>query len=306
MNYYINLQFTRLNRKLEDLGINPWLALIVGLIVFIFVFKMIFVKIHYAKWITLEIGLLLMFKLCGGKRNDELRKLFSFKNYYLLRLTENAIVALPFFIYLLLESEVLVALLFIPMILLLAIVRSNRFFNFAIPTPFKKFPFEFIVGFRQTFWLIGISYFLIFKALQVDNYFLGLFGLATVFFTSMYYYIKPEEKYFVWIHSLSAKQFLRKKFMVSVFCVSILAAIPFAVLIMSFPSQWMLTLLTQVIGYTFVGAMIVAKYSSFPFEMNVPQGIFLAISLMFPVILIIAIWVFYSQSKKRLEPILEC
>ena len=77
-------------------------------------------------------------------------------------------------------------------------------------------------------------------------------------------------------------------------------------MVIGFPSEWMTTLLVYVGSYIILGSVVVAKYSSFPHEMNVPQGIMYALSLLFPPLLVVAVWVFYSKSKKRLEPILEC
>jgi len=149
-----------------------------------------------------------------------------------------------------------------------------------------------------------IAYFLIIKSIQIGNYNLGVFGVALIFFISMFYYQKPEAEYFVWLHCYRTKEFLGKKFLTSVICISILSLLALAGLILGFPSNWLTTILVYLGGYIVLGSMIVAKYSSFPNEMNIPQGILFALSLMFPPMLVITIWIFYSRSKKRLEPIL--
>jgi hypothetical protein len=59
------------------------------------------------------------------------------------------------------------------------------------------------------------------------------------------------------------------------------------------------------LGYVYLVTIILAKYSGYPNEMNLLQGILIGISLLFPPILIGIIPFFYLQSIKRLNDILE-
>lgn len=56
--------------------------------------------------------------------------------------------------------------------------------------------------------------------------------------------------------------------------------------------------------YAYLTSMIFAKYSSFPKEMNMSQGILIAISFMLPPVLLIFIPLFYSRSIKKLNALL--
>lgn len=306
MKYYFKLQSTRLIRWSKNMGLNPYLGLILGLLIFLVFSKVLYYKTEYANWIYSAIIISLIFNLSDVKRNSLLINSFESKKYYLIRIIENSLIALPFHIYLLFEKEFLVAFLFIPIVIVFAFINSNQQWSKTTPTPFKKLPFEFIIGFRKTFWLIAIAYFLIFKAIQVENYNLGLAGLGLIFLTSMSYYQKPEAEYFVWIHTDRTKLFLKLKFLVALICVSILSGIPLIAMIVYFSSNWLTTVMVYLVACIFLGSMIVAKYSAYPYEMNIPQAIFYALSLLFPPMLPVAIGIFYSQSKKRLEPILEC
>ncbi|MBR9922414.1 MAG: ABC transporter permease [Bacteroidetes bacterium] len=306
MKYYLTLQYTRLTRWLKDMGINPVLGFVLGLILFVVLSELLFYKTIYAPWVYGAMALFLCSKWSDAKRNRELRKIFTTKEYYSLRVAENILSSLPFLIFLLMKTAHIPAAILLIASILLAFIRTNRQWNKPIPTPFKKLPFEFIVGFRKSFWAFGLAYILIGKAIQADNYYLGLFGMALIFLTSMLFYQKPEPKYFVWIHTHRAPDFLKRKMITSAICVSILSALALILLLIPFSENWVTTLLVYLGGYIFLGSMILAKYSAYPYEINIPQGIFYALSLMFPPILLIAIWVFYKQSKKRLEPILEC
>ncbi|MBK7030860.1 MAG: hypothetical protein IPH45_17355 [Bacteroidales bacterium] len=52
----------------------------------------------------------------------------------------------------------------------------NSRWNFTIPTPFSKHPFEFAVGFRKTFLAWLFAYFLTIMAISVGNFNLGVFS----------------------------------------------------------------------------------------------------------------------------------
>lgn len=159
MTYYLKLQLTRLQRWLQNLGINPYFALVLGLIFFVLLSKSLFYKTEYAKWIYLFTAISIIFKCSEQKRNDTLRNIFRAKDYFLIRIAENFIVATPFLLYLLFNKEFSTAFILLPMIPIMAYFRTNNFTNYTIPTPFKKYPFEFIIGFRRTFPLILIAYF---------------------------------------------------------------------------------------------------------------------------------------------------
>ncbi|MCB0641952.1 MAG: hypothetical protein KDC44_09950 [Phaeodactylibacter sp.] len=305
MNYYLRLQFIRLQRRLRSLGVHPLVALILGPLLFVGLSKVLFYKLEAAGWVYALLAVSLVLKLSERGRNDLLNSLYESRKYRLLRVVENSLVALPFQILLLLEGEPLIAGLLSGAALLLAFYRLRPMWGRRLLTPFKKYPFEFIVGFRQWFWLLGIAYFLQLKAVQVDNYNLGLFGMGLLFLTSMLFYQKPENDYFVWIYRGGVTDFLKKKFAAMAICLSILTVLALAVLLLFFFDRWLTSVLIYALGYLFVASMILAKYSAFPYEMNVPQGIFYAISLFFPPFLLLAIWIFYKQSKERLKPILE-
>ncbi len=306
MKFYFKLQYTRLLRWLNKIGLNPIIGLVLVLALFCIISGLLFSKSEYANWIYSATMISVVIKLSASKRNNELRKTFAHKEYQLLRLVENSMVALPFLIYYLYQKEFLPLLLGIIVTLALSLFTSNYQLNKTIPTPFKSYPFEFIIGFRKAFWIIAIAYFLVIKAIEVGNYNLSLFGFLLIFFISIFNYQSPESKYVVWIHTSRTKAFLLSKLRTSIICVSILAVPALVAILFAFSQNWIITVAVYLFGYILIGTMILAKYSAFPQEMNVPQIILLAIGILFPPMLPIAIWIFYSQAIKRLNPILEC
>lgn len=304
MKYYFSIQRTRLSRKLKDLGINPYIAGVLSVVVFIVGSKMLFIKTDFASWIYVSFLISLLVKLIDHNRINQLKNIFLKADYLKLRIIENSFLVLPFLLYLGYEEKWYFVMATFFLVPIFAFISNKRRWISTLPTPFRKWPFEFIVGFRKTFWLIGFAYFLIFKAIQIGNYNLGIFGLGLIFLICMSFYQKPESKYFVWIYNFSAKQFLLRKFVIAVIGAFILSILAWLALIIGFPENWLISSGVLGLGFVFQSSIIVAKYSAYPSEMSLPQAVFYVLSLLFPPLLLVSIWIFYKQSLKRLEPIL--
>lgn len=304
MGFYFTLQYRRISRQLEAAGIHPVLGLLLLAVGFLGLSKYLFYKTEFAPWIFTLIALSTLLRLGSPDRNDQLRLVFGKLDYYRVRFLENSLAALPFVGFLLFERQFIFAIGLLPVALLLAMVKNQPALNIRLPTPFWKYPFEFIVGFRNTWWLIALSYFLCAQAIHVGNFNLGLFSLALCFLLGMSFYSKPERTYFVWIFAFDGPGFLRHKAITGLICVSILSAPVLIALYMAFPDKALVTTAVQAIGYCYLFSMVVAKYSAFPKEMNVPQGLLYGLSLWFPPMLLLVVPIFYIQSKRRLTSIL--
>lgn len=305
MKYYFSLQQLRLERKLKEVGISPPLGMLCAGILFIILSAFLFTKTTYAPIIYLAFYVVLCINL-GQKEYDVLiRQIFTKTDYFKIRLIENGIGMIPFFIYLVYESQILSALSLIPIGLITSFWKPRPTPSFVMPTPFKKFPFEFVVGFRKSYWFIIIILLLMFQAIRVDNYNLAVFSFGLLFFTAMSFYLKPEKAYFVWIHNRKTQAFLLEKFKTSMICMTLLSVIPYIALVVIYPERIFITTLVLIVGLIFLSSMILAKYSAFPFEMNVPQALLYGVSLWFPPMLLFVMIIFYKQSKRTLERILE-
>ena len=302
--YYFLLQLRRLNRTLKALGIHPYILYVFAIPVFILISKLIFDRTDLADWIYVAFGLLLGFKLCKKRRVEQLDLLFTKGDYYKIRAIEHFLLQFPFMVYLIYERKFYTACVLVLLSFLLTLYRQQIGFSKVLPTPFKKWPFEFIVGFRKTFILHLGVYLLLAKGIQVGNYKLALFCLPVCFLICCSYYLNPERVYFVWIFEMKTLQFLRHK--ISVGLLSVLAmSIPLAiVLLVAFPDLWYLILGLEVLGLIIILTIILAKYSAFPYEMNLPQVILFVLCLVFPFLFPVAIYIFYSQAKRKLLPIL--
>lgn len=303
MNFYFTLQYRRMDRKLREAGIHPVLGMALFAMAFVALTEYLFSKTDIAAWIYGILAVSVLLQLGDKERNEPLQVIFSKQHYVQLRLVENGLTVLPFALYLLFKNHALIALGLIPISMALAAFNTRQRFRFVTPTPFKKFPFEFIVGFRKSWWLLAVGYFLTIKAIQVGNFNLGLFSLALIFLVGMSFYFKAEKEYFVWIFAMDVTAFLRKKILAALICISMLSLPILIALYSAFPEDIFTLIGFQLLGYLFLCSMVLAKYSAFPNEMNLPQAILYGLCLWFPPMLLIIIPIFYVQAKRRLKVI---
>lgn len=305
MSYYFSLQFKRLNRFLIEFGVAPLIAYPLFVILFIFISLFIFVKASvYASWVYTALCIIIIESVGQQDRTQLLQSLFNRSHYFKIRLIENALVAIPFISFLLYKQAYYFAtgLLFIS--LCFAFIPNYRSFQLSMPTPFKRRPFEFTAGFRSKVLYIPFILFVLAKSLQVGNANLAVAVLALSFLMCLTYYGTIEDPYFVWIHNKTAQQFLLFKIKQGLINSTLLSLPIFLVVAVVFSETLATILLIQGLGYILVITIILAKYSAFPSNINLPQIILFIICLWLPPMLLIIIPLFYSKAINKLKPIL--
>ena len=304
MQYYFNLQFTRIKRWFDAVGLNPLVGVIVSLLLFCLVSFFLFRKTEFASWIYSLLAISTVIKLSDSQRNTQLKLIFNKESRFRVRLIENSLVVIPFLLYLLYEGQIVfsIGLLVITGVLVLIDFRKST--NWILPTPFKRIPFENIAGFRKSILVILLAYFIVIKAIEVDNYNLGVVIFGSIFLIVMSFYAKPEPSYFVWVFADKPVSFLRRKLLDAWICSSVLVTPAFICLLIFFPDRFAISIAVLLVGLVFISSMVLAKYSAFPKEINLPQGILFALSLWFPPMLLFVVPIFYQQSKRSLEKIL--
>lgn len=300
MKYYFTLQYKMLNRKIIEFGLPPTLGYLLAIALFIGLSFMLFLKVSFANYIYLAIALSSVTALSEDFRNDFLKSIFSNQEYLRIRFIENAILGIPFVLFFLFKQEWLLAFILPLTTGSLALFNFRNQLNYTIPTPFTKFPFEFIIGFRNTYYLFGLSYFLTLMAIQVGNFNLGIFTILLVFGVCLSFYAKPEEEYFVWIFSKNPQAFLFSKIWFALICATILVLPIIIGLMIFFSSNWWIVLIVLCAGYLYLITMVLAKYAAYPREINVPQAIIITLGVWLPPLLLGIIPFFYNKSIKNL------
>lgn len=302
---YFVLQGKLVSRKLSDAGIHPLPGFLLAGLVFLALWVYLFSKVTYAPYVFVLVAVSIISNLSETRRNEFLKICFGDTKFKQLRVIENLIVALPFILFLCYKLLFLFALGLCAFAVLLALLSFKTGLSFTIPTPFYKKPFEFTVGFRNTLYLLMVAYALAGIAVWANNFNLGVFALLFVFAITLSYYSKPENEYFVWSHSLTVNRFLLGK-LKTAFLYSTVLILPVLVILgLGFINQIHFALLFLLPGYAFLMGVVLAKYSAYPNEMSLPQGLLLAMCVWFPPALIAVIPYFFIRSGKRLQYLLK-
>lgn len=305
MKEYFTLQFKMTNRKFKEFGVDPIFAYPILVFGFIGFSLFIFQRTEYAKYLYLLIAIMFVSKLSEIKRNEFLELCFGFKKSKIIRILENLIVVCPFIIFLIYKQHFYFSFALVILPALLALVDFKTTLNFVIPTPFYKKPFEFCVGFRNTFYLFIVAYCLTAISIFVDNLNLGIFALLLTFGVTLSYYTKPENEYFIWNFNHNPKNFLIEKIKIAMQFAFFLALPIFFFLSIFYYQDIDLIILFFLLGFAYLAFMILAKYSNYPDDLNINQGIFLMISILFPPLLMVLIPYLFNKSKKRLSDLLK-
>jgi hypothetical protein len=293
-----------INRQFADSGIHPALGYIFILTGFVGGSLILFAKTEIAEYVLIMLALSLVIRLSDSHRNHFLMTCFRDKEFYLIRLLENAIIILPFIIIMVYKLLFILALMLIVLASLFALISLGNNGTYTIPTPFYKKPFEFTAGFRGAFFMFIIAYFLAIMSLTADNFNLGIFSMLLVYLVSISFYFNPESVFYVWIYNLTPPKFLWNKINTALLF-SLALSLPVTLaLIIFFPDEFLLIIGLQALSSIYLATVILAKYSSFPDQINLPQFIILALSVWFPPLLVAVIPFFYWKSVNRLKEIL--
>jgi hypothetical protein len=302
--HYFQLQFTLLNRHISEFGLVPWLGYLLSVGLFIGLSFFLYYRTEYAPYLLLFGAFGAVLNLGERSRNDFIKTTYKTAEYLKIRLLENGIIVLPFLIILIIKKDFWAALATILGAILMAFIQFSRSGNFTLPTPFHRWPFEFTAGFRKTFFFHTLAYFLVFMAITVGNFNLGVFSLILVFMVCLTYYSEMEATYFVWIHAQRPKLFLWNKIKTSLLYSTVLS-LPIAIALILFKSEYTHIIIAfQILGYAYLTTVVLAKYSAFPNNIGLPQSILLALCFTMPPLLLVAAWLFYRQSTRSLQPIL--
>jgi len=249
--------------------------------------------------------MVLTFCLNGSSRNIFLKFNFSNRHYYLIRALENIIVGLPFILLLIVNGKLLIPVIIMIANGLLIFIKEGRKATYVLPTPFYKLPYEFIVGFRKTFLIILLSYFICGISITVGNFNLGVFSLIIIQIISFSFYLDPESHFYVWIYSMTFSQFLLNKVKILILYSTVLS-LPIAIALgIAFSDQFLILIIVQIIGYVSIVSGLLSKYTYFPNRMPLPIFVLFIIALIFIPLVLVCMPYFYVKSRTSLKEILK-
>lgn len=304
MRSYFALQCRLLNRQFIDFGLHPILGYLLVVILFTGFSAYLFYNVVYAAYVYGILGLGITSLLSESGRVGFLRQHFSKTEFQAIRVYENALVILPFTLGLLINRQWLIAFSALAIALLMSLSTVERNLNITIPTPFYRYPFEFVTGFRRNYPVILAAGFVLTMAVLYGNANPGLFALAVVMLVCLSYYMQTETSYLVWIYAMTPIQFLAHKVCIAMMYTALMSLPFIIVLLIFFTGHAGFIALLFGLGMLYLLATILGKYAFFPASINLPQGIMIAISFWFPPLLLILIPYFYTRAIRQLKPIL--
>jgi hypothetical protein len=301
MRYYFSLQAKIIHRLIAESGIPIaicYLAIPTG---FVGLSMLLFHKTEFAPYILFILPTLTLNLLSNKNRNDFLKITFGPTKQRTIRIIENLLVTLPFALLLIFKGYWHLAMITFPTSAFIALLdfQSSNFRT--LPSPFAKHNFEFNTLFRKSLIpLLGI-YILALFAIKINNVNLGIASIVFLSVLILSHFSKPENEFFVWNYSLTANQFLIKKIK-SAFVNTLVLLGPIGlVLAYYFQDNVYSILFFTTICLSMVVATILSKYSSFPHEISISQGIILAFAISIPPALILFIPLTYKSAKSNIK-----
>ncbi|NHN25971.1 ABC transporter permease [Flavobacterium jejuense] len=305
MKEYFKLQFKMTNRRLTEFGVPPIVAYLTLLVLFFYLSTELFKRTEYAGLIYTFVGISSLIHLAEENKINFLKLIYSKIDFLKIRLLENLSITFLFWVILIYNKAYLLSFFIILISCISVFYTFNKKNNFTIKTPFYKYPFEFCTGFRKTFFIFILCYFLTYIAVDVTNYNLAIFSLLLIQFTCLTFYISPENIFYVWIYSLNPKGFIRYKFRIAILYSTVLCLPTILCLLFFFQNEILISLGILVLSYLFIFTGMLAKYTAFPNEISIREGVVLVFLIWFPPILVLIIPYLYFQSIKNLKTILK-
>jgi hypothetical protein len=298
---YFQFQYKRLLRSIKELGVNPYLAIVVCLLIFLYVSNSLFNKVEYFQYLYVVLAAIAFSLLGNADRNEFLKNIFTLEDYRKLRLFENLILALPFFFFLLFRHFYILAFVTLACSLICSTYNNFGRSNFNIPSPFSKKPFEFTVGFRNSYLVFIILYIIAIISISVGNFNLGIFTYLILFLVCLNFYAYAEPLFYVWIHAQQPNIFLKNKIRIAILY-SFYISIPVAVsLVLFYPLKAYITVIVGICGLLYVVLAVLVKYTNYPGQAKLPQVFLMALGIIFPPLLLLLIPYFYLKSVKKLN-----
>ncbi len=305
MQEHFQLQYKLFNRHLREFGISPWLAYALMAVLFVGISELFFSRMTAPEYIYPLIALSFFSILQNAERSEFFKRIYLPQKYQKIRIAEYILLALPFIFFLLYKMAFLSSMGFLVIVLTMSFLPNVKMSGPSLPTPFGRFPFEFPVGFRKSFLVFILAAILLGMGIKVDNFNLGMFSIALVFFVFLSYFNLAEPPTYIRFFSYSKNEFLQRK-MKTAALYSIGFALPFAsVLGMFYPDKILFIILLLFLGLLYVWAALLGKYAAYPSALNILQGFALGFSLMFPPLLLFIIPWFYKLALKNKKILLD-
>lgn len=247
---------------------------------------------------------LLLWPLSARQRNEPLLMLFERKQFFKLRIIENACLALPFTLFMVFEGYGWWS--FLPLLfgVLLAMILWRNGSTHVLTTPFGAQAPEFIKGFRKSRWVLLLLYSLVGIGIAVGNLNLAVVSMVAIGLLAASYFTTPDDSFFVWQHRHHAASFLRHKIKHAVRYGLALLLLPWLVVLCSAPQQWPLLFAVLCLVPLYLALAVLGRYLLFPHDSSLAQALLLGLCMVLPFFLPIVLPYCFIKARQRLQMLL--
>ncbi|MCH7396982.1 hypothetical protein MM236_03240 [Belliella sp. DSM 107340] len=293
---YFKIELFSISRKFREMRINPIFGFLFSTLVFIFASYSNFTHFYFPQYIYLASLIFTLQSRVNFEKSSFLEMIYGTSKNFKIRLIENGLICLPFFIGLVYQGYYLESFFVLIIPFIYAFFRFELFRIKKSSTPYFKYPFEFQIGFRK-YILVLISLYL--SVLVIDYSwlyefsiisFLGMFALISTFYSS-----NIEDSSYLRIEVRSVQDFLFKKVLESLFLTLSLVLPMFLIITLKLGLN-IEFIVFLILGMLFIGLVVLAKYASYPQEIGIVQGTIVAISVIFFPISLITFPIFYYKA----------
>lgn len=302
MEYYFRLQYRILRRSVEETGLPFFMAFVLSLLFFAALYYFLLHYPHLSQIAVPYLALSLLLARSDLQRLEFIQSQFSKSQFHLIRLLENVVVVLPFVILTIVVGYWFSSLLSLVFAAIFAVIKPASGWGKVLPTPFRLYPFEFIVLFRRRLWLLLILIAILSIGMYVDNFNLAVVIFAVMILTvaaEVYNVIEPE--HILWNFSKRRAGFLKHKLYRG--CLQFfLVLMPFFIaLSVRFTDKLLWLLLSAVVGCLVLILLLFIKYAIYPRQVGLLESFIFVLAAAMPLSLTFLFPYYFIKAKRNLE-----
>lgn len=302
MKYYFKLQYRLFVRQLTEWGFSIVVALFVLLVFIMLLWFAARQFPNYANYALLYFGFSSLRLLNISERTDFLKILFPNRfQVFAIRWIENSLLLSPILGVAVVSGLWLSFWLLLFGLLVFSCGLRNIHRSSSLSTPFRKYPFEFIILFRRLWVIYFLLYGIGLIALYVHNF--NMLAVLTVIscLLSLQAYELLEPRDLLWNYTMSARAFLWHKLRRAYWQLALLIS-PFLLALLGMQTADFLLILG---AYLFVclllSLLIIVKYAVYPRATGLGEGVLVGCTAVFPLLLLGVLPYYYRKALRNLK-----
>lgn len=289
MGEFTGIQWRRFLRYLRSLGLPPAVGLFILVLLFGLLSWRLLVTYSWGAYVYLVLLGYLGQQLGRPARRDSIRQWSGPDYYWRIRSWEQLLLSLPFALLLLLIKDWWFGPLAVVLSLLSLWSPPVPQGRFTVGLPFGKKPFEYTTGLRKHLWLLLVVLFFVVTGFVVANPGLSVFGFTILMLLPMGWMGQIEPVTYLWQYSQNPAAFLWQKWLTGLEHL-IYLGLPLAIFLgVLLPEMSLAIAVVFVVGLGAQTAILLAKYASYPRDIDFVHAILVATGIIFLPVLVVVL-----------------